>query len=121
MPITPARTFEGEEKPLKVEWADDVVNLTYNPNRVTGELLQSIAEMDSDRRVGTLAAQVCAVVTSWDVLERDPEPDEATDDVPRYPLEPTQVAKLGAAFLGALLEAVQEDQRPPAKTGSFGG
>lgn len=120
MAITKSKTLRGDERTVKVEWGGEVLTVSYDPNRITAGLVQEISELPQMQQAASIARQLVAMLTSWDLLEREPEADEAEADVPRVPITEEALAELGVPFLLAISKAVEDDQRPPAQ-GSFAG
>lgn len=77
---------------------DEVLHVTYYPNRVTTEAINVL-----DGSLDGMNTALAGILKSWDVLN---------DDDTMYPLDADSLARLGIAFLRQVAWAILADIRP---------
>lgn len=97
------------EAKLAIPMGQEVINVTYRPNYLTGEFDARLQELNnSGEATKGFYMMFTEVVAAWDLK------NEETDD---YPISLTEQAlkKLPLKLLGDILEKINEDNDPKAK------
>lgn len=106
--------LKAENRTVVMDFRGEKVTITYRTGVFTAALERSLAEdlNTPGKQVQSLAALVCKVVESWDIL------DDAGNQ-----LSPPEVAdQLPIEFLAEVMRAIAEDMRSggnPTSAGTF--
>lgn len=101
--------LSGKPVTLPIEINNDVLTVTYLPDKLTPELEDIYqADFETQRSGGGLAKYVLGVLDSWDLKD---------DDGNDYPLTIEGLSTLPIKFIGAISTAISEDMNPEKKTG----
>lgn len=98
----------AKTKTVTVTWDDETVDVCYAPNRFTPEVMEAVAEAETQQNLSIMGAMLEPLLEWWDVLD---------DNENRIPTSAENIAKMPLPFLMRVLSVVQEDQNPPASRG----
>lgn len=101
--------LSGKAVALPIPINDDVLTVTYLPDKLTPELEDIYAsDFETQRNGGGLAKYVLGILDSWDLKD---------DDGNDLPLTIESFSTLPIKFIGAISTAISEDMNPEKKTG----
>lgn len=106
MPLNLAN-LKHNTRSVSIDYFGEPVNLTYRPSEMTPATEAELQGAADEERTEVMVRTVARLVTAWDVMDGD-EPLPITADVLRG---------LPSAFLLHVLDGIQADMRPKAKTG----
>lgn len=91
---------------------DSAAAVEYSPRKMTGDMMESIAETMANDPNGVRAVvkQFLALVTAWDLAEDEGKPP--------IPLEEGPLMGVGIEILSDIMEAITADMSPKVQTES---
>lgn len=102
----------GDGRAVTVEWGDLKVNVTYDPTRLTGLLIQKVSD---DQDPNAIAEALATLVIDWDVM------DGAGKNAKPYPITEENLLALPMGLLVAMMVKFGQDMQPTGEAaGSFG-
>jgi hypothetical protein len=107
-------TLRNKSVKCSLPFGEETLSFTHNPARFTPRFYQELLPEDAERKVGDLAVFVNALVSEWDLTDDTGLP---------YPLTVAALCELPVEFLGAVVGAINEANRPnesSSATSSYG-
>lgn len=92
-----------EKRTITVEFGEESFDVTYLPNVITPEVEDEIVAQGDEGGSQRLREQLCAVVDDWDV--------KVSEKGKKVPLTPDDVKQVPYSVIGAVMQAVVEDQQ----------
>lgn len=99
---------KGKVATTEVAWDGETVEIGYKPNEITPALLETVQEAAAEGKIKVVADLLEPVLDWWDVLD---------DDGARLPTDAATIQQMPLAFLMEVLNATQEQMRPPGSKG----
>jgi hypothetical protein len=102
------------ESTTTIDWNNQKIGVTYNPNEYTPEVEAGWAEMEKNGWMAPVLTDfVCRLVTSWDIKGRwDDEAGKFKVSDEMFPIVEGQVRHLPMQFLASVVNAITEDSQP---------
>jgi hypothetical protein len=116
-------TLRNKSVKCSLPFGEETLSFTHNPARFTPRFYQELLPEDSERKVGDLAVFVNALVSEWDLVPTDDDIEQFKEDeidvtalqivagCP-FPLSVDALCVLPVEFLGAVVGAINEANRP---------
>lgn len=101
--------IKAKTRTATVEFLDEKIDVSYFPAVVTPDLMDQVQKAADDDDLGVVGMLLSEVIDWWDVLD---------DNDKRLPPTPENIGAMPIPFLMAVMNEVQEDQRPAETKGT---
>jgi hypothetical protein len=107
MAITLTQMRDHTEQ-ITVAWQDETVDVGYHPGVLTPALLEQASEAGKAGDLNQVGNLLSPLLSWWDVLD---------DEGNRLPTDARTIATIPFTFTMAIMDAITEAMRPPARKG----